>query len=578
MLYLVPYGCLSRSFVKHLNVSHSLHLFSSQRRAVSVGLRVKVRFIKKATNPQTGKSYRKIKWYGGVICGTANGSRIIKIHYDDGTSEVANFPDKDIIVSDVNNGRHGGVGGGRGGAFAPDESSPISGPMALDEDEDDQVMMSSAEEEEEKEEAKRSGNTPEKNRRKRDSDDEENEFVFSPSTEKHDGRVDEEKEGSTTVLLSEVAASIHQSSINRGVGRDTGIETSMELMATSHDEYLGRGKMSVSDEMNDEGEEEEDGEIVESCPLPSSSSREEIVYRPSNEDVSPTNVPKCHASLTIEEGTLPKEEGDEVGHITKNFGEYGKDSDNTPLLISNDKPQDEGPSEACPDDRSGAMKCTNHQRLVTKQEGGGGAINSAEVEVHASVGIDIEGSEAKVTDETMGYVGFVGGVERTPPEDVPMKQATAADQSEQDTEKKKKKRGPLSIHIGLPGAKRKKLMDEGSKSAKPQDETPVATANDDDTAMDEVCIKNVIVGDNVEGKLSPTIYARLEVKSQSSGAQTDPTSLNTILVKGHDGHGDSLSDGEIQEDVLVRHHWISLREPLTITHLLIHTDLSTLFL
>jgi hypothetical protein len=524
-------------------------------------LRVKVRFIKKATNPQTGKSYRKIKWYGGVICGTANGSRIIKIHYDDGTSEVANFPDKDIIVSDVNNGRHGGVGGG-GGAFVPDESSPISGPMALndddDDDDDDQAMMSSAEEEEEEEEAKRSGNTPEKKRQKRDSDDEENEFVFSPSTEKHDGRVDEEKEGSTAVLLSEVAASINQSSINRGVGRDTGIETNMELMATSHGEYLGRAKMTVNDEMGDEGE---DGEIVESCPL-TSSSREEIVCRPSNEDVSPTSVPsKCHAALSIEEGTLPKEDGEEERHMTENIGEYVNDSDNIPLLISNDKPQDEGPSEASPGDRSGAVNCTNHQRLVMKQEGGGDAINSAEVEVHASGGIDVEGSELKVADETMRDAGFVRGVERTPPEDVPTKQATAADLCQQDhTEKKKKKRGPLSIHIGLPGAKRKKLMDEGSKLAKPQDETPVATTNDDDTAMDEVGMKKVLVGDNVEGKLTPTISVCLEVKSQSSGAQTDPTSLNTVPVKDHDYQGDSLSDGEIQEDVLVRHHWISLRE------------------
>ena len=46
----------------------------------------------------------------------------MKIQYDDGTSEVADFPDKDIIVDDVNNGVHGDGDGGEGGkgkAFIP---------------------------------------------------------------------------------------------------------------------------------------------------------------------------------------------------------------------------------------------------------------------------------------------------------------------------------------------------------------------------------------------------------------------------------------------------------------------------
>ena len=88
-----------------------------QRKSISPGLRVKVRFIKKVTtttanNNSTANSnsnnklIRKIKWYGGTIQSVTSKGKKIHILYDDGTSEHADFPDKDIIVDDVNNGVH----------------------------------------------------------------------------------------------------------------------------------------------------------------------------------------------------------------------------------------------------------------------------------------------------------------------------------------------------------------------------------------------------------------------------------------------------------------------------------------
>eukprot|EP00985_Skeletonema_marinoi_P006889 scaffold3011_cov130-Skeletonema_marinoi.AAC.14 len=110
----------------HPQILHHITLMSEkrQRRSIHTNLRVKVRFVKKA-NIQ-GKLTRKLKWYGGVIVGIGNKGRKVKIEYDDGTSEVADFPDKDIIVDDVNNGCHGSavVGEGekvvnKGDAFRP---------------------------------------------------------------------------------------------------------------------------------------------------------------------------------------------------------------------------------------------------------------------------------------------------------------------------------------------------------------------------------------------------------------------------------------------------------------------------
>jgi hypothetical protein len=75
------------------------------KRNVAAGMRVKVRF---ATNVRkaNGKLARKLKWYGGLVTGVSTGGSKIRIKYDDGTSEVSKFPDKDIIVDDEGNGTH----------------------------------------------------------------------------------------------------------------------------------------------------------------------------------------------------------------------------------------------------------------------------------------------------------------------------------------------------------------------------------------------------------------------------------------------------------------------------------------
>jgi hypothetical protein len=65
---------------------------------------LQVRFVKKDT--VNGRVTRKLKWYGGVISGIANGGRRIRIKYDDGTAEIADFPDKDIIIDADSNGHH----------------------------------------------------------------------------------------------------------------------------------------------------------------------------------------------------------------------------------------------------------------------------------------------------------------------------------------------------------------------------------------------------------------------------------------------------------------------------------------
>lgn len=66
-----------------------------QRRKISPGMRVKVRFV----NPS-------LQWYGGVITAVSSKGDRVKIKYDDGTKEKSKFPDKEIIVDADGNGEH----------------------------------------------------------------------------------------------------------------------------------------------------------------------------------------------------------------------------------------------------------------------------------------------------------------------------------------------------------------------------------------------------------------------------------------------------------------------------------------
>ena len=78
------------------------------RRAISVGLRVKVRFAKP----------RNV-WFGGKIVRVINDGLQIEILFDDGMREVSTFPDGDIIVDDAENGEHNASAQ----AFIPPSSS-----------------------------------------------------------------------------------------------------------------------------------------------------------------------------------------------------------------------------------------------------------------------------------------------------------------------------------------------------------------------------------------------------------------------------------------------------------------------
>jgi len=48
----------------------------------------------------------RIKWYGGCVSEVYAEGRRVRIHYDDGTSEVSEFPDDDIFIDDIENGEH----------------------------------------------------------------------------------------------------------------------------------------------------------------------------------------------------------------------------------------------------------------------------------------------------------------------------------------------------------------------------------------------------------------------------------------------------------------------------------------
>ena len=74
------------------------------RKHVSAGLRVKVRFAAKVK--RDGKVVKKKIWYGGRVSAVSKEGSKIRIKYDDGTSEISKFPDKDVVVDDTFNGKH----------------------------------------------------------------------------------------------------------------------------------------------------------------------------------------------------------------------------------------------------------------------------------------------------------------------------------------------------------------------------------------------------------------------------------------------------------------------------------------
>lgn len=74
------------------------------RKHITSGMRVKVRFATKVK--REGKVIKKKIWYGGKVSAVSKEGSKIRIKYDDGTSEVSQFPDKDVVVDETDNGQH----------------------------------------------------------------------------------------------------------------------------------------------------------------------------------------------------------------------------------------------------------------------------------------------------------------------------------------------------------------------------------------------------------------------------------------------------------------------------------------
>jgi len=69
-----------------------------------MGMRVKVRFATKVK--RDGKFIKKKIWYGGRVTAVSAKRSKIRIKYDDGTSEISKFPDKDVVIDADMNGEH----------------------------------------------------------------------------------------------------------------------------------------------------------------------------------------------------------------------------------------------------------------------------------------------------------------------------------------------------------------------------------------------------------------------------------------------------------------------------------------
>jgi CW-type Zinc Finger len=74
------------------------------RKHIASGMRVKVRFA--VPVKRDGQTVKKKIWYGGRVTAVSKMGSKIRIKYDDGTSEVSQFPDADIVVDNEDNGLH----------------------------------------------------------------------------------------------------------------------------------------------------------------------------------------------------------------------------------------------------------------------------------------------------------------------------------------------------------------------------------------------------------------------------------------------------------------------------------------
>ena len=129
----------------------------------------------------------------------------------------------------------------------------------------------------------------------------------------------------------------------------------------------------------------------------------------------------------------------------------------------------------------------------------------------------------------------------------------------------KKKRGPLSIRIGLPGAKRKKQMEEEMKlkqqvqSAADGASPEIPLSSSIEPSKKKQHISTHVVGDNgrigdysINAKVmkvsDPSLVVPACLEMQPIVTQEKPASLDITSSNVKEDDDDSLSDGEIQED------------------------------
>ncbi|KAL3809893.1 hypothetical protein ACHAXA_008545 [Cyclostephanos tholiformis] len=653
----------------------------SQRRAVHPGLRVKVRFVKRAS--VQGRTMRRIKWYGGVVTGVLNGGRRIKVHYDDGTNEVSDFPDKDIIVDDYSNGHHiFGVGGGGGkgegvvgSAFAPPlRRSPtmtddIDASSDKDEDKGGSRGMDEAI-------ADQSHHRPKgaKDQMKTDDEGDDGACELEKSKKKKKKKkkkimrkesiTDAEGEGGggsgQPPFLEKRMLGVREEEDNGGGDLSANVDdedASINVKNNANKPIDSSADMSIAD--IDGGSCERIGEIPEVAKMAKKEMAQLRYEYPIRDEMSPgeecddkyeaiaestsslfrsetkdpgenlQNINEC--SPEMEGGESPEDEElqpEEMrDQVKKPSGLQYADVSTTQLKYA-DKPQDDGPSDeayAQADQAAGAYNAdpshaanhpvpitTSNENVLRSKIISCRSISAAAAVIDLSPTIetiiaaattddklpshvslkesslihstisqpmqeerhtalsDVEESKKKesvVGDESKAQVTS----DETPPPPTPPTSMTAnADEEAQhhiphvlitQPHEMKKKRGPLSIRIGLPGAKRKKQMEEEMK-LKQQDQSaadgifpsPIAESSKKKQKISTLVVReNERIGegtmnDDMIKKSDPSSVTPAHLEMHPIITHERPACLDTTSLRGKEGNDDSLSDGEIKQD------------------------------
>lgn len=383
-----------------------------QRKSIAKGLRVKVRFVKKANI--NGRLTRRLKWYGGVISGTANGGRKIKLQYDDGTSEVADFPDKDIIIDAENNGRHMSTGEN---AFIPTEEDSDS---ESEQSEDADMMEQGGESEFDP-----NSPSPLKKMKKK-----KKKKMESPAPQQSEEESDVDVDGRSSPLAEDTA-----------VLKTDYKEEDISMKEPDKDKLDIRTRGSVSD-VSVAGDVEEEEEYQHQAAVEEKSSRDD-------------NDSKVEAMPKVSE---TKEDMPQIPEELSNDDTTGERVESAMVAVAPTKPTADNTSS------SSGSTCSNSS-FVGVEPSKPPAETTEDNYLPSYVDVqkdDGDGEHATADKEDqMKDVDMAGDDEVNPTED---NEASTGEASSPTT----KKRGPLSIRIGLPGAKRKKQLEEETRLQQPQ--------------------------------------------------------------------------------------------------------------